>query len=56
MGQGDKTGAHVWACLLQGAEKDREGQGIFPVLFPPRPATPELPAPDGREPAREETL
>jgi hypothetical protein len=35
--------------------KDREGQGIFPVLFPPPTATPERPAPDGREPAREET-
>ena len=36
--------------------KDREGQGIFPVLFPPPTATPERPVPDGREPAKEEML
>lgn len=36
--------------------KDREGQGIFPVLFPPPTVTPEQPDPDSREPAREETL
>ncbi|MBI3911528.1 MAG: hypothetical protein HY320_11425 [Armatimonadetes bacterium] len=34
----------------------REGQSIYPVLFPPPAATHERPAPDGREPAREETL
>lgn len=36
--------------------KDREGQGIFPVLFPPPAAPPVRPDLDGGATAREETL